>query len=66
MAKLHGDFGDMSRYDLVREGARVSLVCQDCSTKEHLHVLCEWPLPIIPLAQINRIAAEHETQEERT
>lgn len=69
MAKLHGDFGDLSRYDVLTpmsamlardEGETVSLYCQDCDA-----VIETWPRRVVNLADLARVAAEHETREER-
>ena len=66
MAKIHGDFGDMTRYDIERDRSYIGLVCQDCSTKDAGRaVIATWRAPIVSLAEINRVAAEHETSEEQ-
>lgn len=57
--KIHGDFGDLSRYDLHVEShgfGGMVLKCRDCGV-----VLGSWITST--LAEINRMAAEHETTE---
>lgn len=64
MAKIHGDFGDMTRYDVTvpkpdaPEG-KIRLYCQDCDA-----AIQSWPQRVVNLADINRVAAEHEITEE--
>lgn len=72
MAKIHGDFGDMTRYDLsvtTDLGLQLELDCQDCGS-----MIKAWPavtkfdgtvLLDVNLAEINKVAAQHETEEER-
>lgn len=70
MAKLHGDFGDLSRYDVARIGAQhgwpareryaVVLVCRDCD-----RTVAGWSDSVVPLDNLTRAAAEHETAEEQ-
>lgn len=59
MAKVHGDFGDMTRYDVIVAPHHVELGCQDCAS-----VIAQWNEDTVNLADINRAAAEHETAEE--
>ena len=62
MSKLHGDFGDLSRYDVHADfvADTVRLICQDCDRD-----IAEWRgnAPV-PLDEITRAASEHETSEE--
>lgn len=60
MSKLHGDFGDLSRYDVMSDGGGVELGCQDCDS-----VIAQWPYSqSVPLDELTRAASEHETAEE--
>ncbi len=60
MSKVHGDFGDLSRYDVeLGAPADVMLVCQDCDRS-----IARWQLETVPLDELTRAAAEHETAEE--
>lgn len=60
MTKVHGDFGDLSRYDVeVGAPAELMLVCQDCDRP-----VASWRLETVPLDELTRAAAEHETAEE--
>lgn len=59
MSKLHGDFGDLSRYDVLLVGDGLALECQDCDRD-----IAEWHGTTVPLAELTRAASEHETAEE--
>lgn len=62
MAKIHGDFGDMTRYDVHVDLVRgLWLICQDCDL-----AIAHWDgSQLVNLADVNKVAAEHETKEEQ-
>lgn len=63
MSKLHGDFGDLSRYEVhAYNDDRLGLVCQDC---DRIVVDWDYSLGAVPLDELTRAAGEHETSEER-
>ena len=60
MAKLHGDFGDLSRYDVLVTRYGLRLMCQDCDKG-----IRDWADgEPVPLDELTRAASEHETAEE--
>lgn len=61
MAKVHGDFGDLSRYSVEVGATGASLICDDCD-----RIICSWvgDEQRIALDEITRAASEHETAEE--
>ena len=62
MSKIHGDFGDMTRYDVhVDLGRGLWLICQDCD----LAIAQFDGSEMVNLAEVNRVAAEHEISEEQ-
>jgi hypothetical protein len=63
MTRIHGDFGDLSRYSVEQRAgtpADLVLVCRDCD-----RAVDEWHEEIVPLDELTRAASEHEISEER-